>query len=124
MIAVKEFFTYDSEVFLSETEVYETLTVDSILNFDIELGKEGQEGSIIYFKIYYNILCLEKDFDKNKNEIGYLYYLLGYYTGMFYHPANGKDIGLSFLKKALTITNDDTVLKEIMVTITMLEGYP
>ena len=63
-------------------------------------------------------MCLEKDFDKNKNEIGYLYYLLGYYTGMFYHPANGKDIGLSFLKKALTITNDDTVLEEILVTIT------
>lgn len=124
MIGVKEFFTYDSNIFLSGNNVYETLTVDIILSFDIELRKEGQEGAIIYFKIYYNILCLEKDFDKNKNEIGYLYYLLGYYTGMFYHPANGKDIGLSFLKKALTITNDDTVLEQIMVTITMLEGYP
>ena len=55
MITVKDFFTYDSDVFLSGTEVYGTLTVDRILNFDTELRKEGQEDSIIYFKIYYNI---------------------------------------------------------------------
>lgn len=121
---IKDFFEYQNESFLSGTEVYKVLNLDSILNFDTELGKEGQDGSIIYFKIYYNILCLEKDFEKNKNEIAYLYYLLGYYTGMFYHPANGKEIGLSFLKKALTITKDDALLEKIMETIVMIEGYP
>ncbi|MDO5725196.1 MAG: hypothetical protein Q4P29_02715 [Tissierellia bacterium] len=90
MYRLNEYFSYDYEPKLSGDEIYELLTETSILEAEEYLKDRGEEISNIYFKLFAQILYLEENIDENKRELAYLYHLVGYYLGMFFHPTNGE----------------------------------
>lgn len=109
---IKSYFSFENKPNLICKEIYSLLTEDSILESETYLFGENIDVSNIYFKLLSQVNYLENDFENNKNEIAYVYYLIGYYIGLFLHPFDGDDIAINYINKAILIeTNKEKLSK-------------
>lgn len=118
---IKSYFSFNNEFNLEGEEIYTLLTEDSILEAEELLIKEGIDISNIYFKLLSQVQFLERDFEKNKNEIAYIYHLIGYYIGLFLHPFDGDKIAINYINKAISIETNKEKLNKYKETIKMIK---
>ncbi len=118
---IKNYFSYSNKPKLEGNSIYELLTETSILEAEDLLSEEDIDVSNVYFKLLAQVNYLENEFEKNKREIAYIYYLIGYYVGLFLHPFNGDEIALSYINKAVLIETDEQKIEKYKKTILMIE---
>lgn len=118
---IKNYFSYSNKPKLEGNGIYELLTETSILEAEDLLSEEDIDVSNVYFKLLAQVNYLENEFEKNKREIAYIYYLIGYYVGLFLHPFNGDEIALSYINKAVLIETDEQKIEKYKETILMIE---
>lgn len=116
-----DYFTYENKTKLENDDIYTILTEESILEAENLLIKKNIDICNIYFKLLGEVQYLEKDFEKNKFEIAYLYHLIGYYIGLFLHPFNGDEIAINYIEKAIYIEKDKIKLNKYRETIKMIK---
>lgn len=118
---IKSYFSFNNEFNLEGEEICTLLTEDSILEAEELLIKEGIDISNIYFKLLSQVQFLERDFEKNQNEIAYIYHLIGYYIGLFLHPFDGDKIAINYINKAISIETNKEKLNKYKETIKMIK---
>lgn len=120
MDKIKSYFSFENIPQLNGEEVYTVLTEVSILEAENILIQENMDVSNIYFKLLAQVNYLAQEFEKNKNEIAYLYYLIGYYVGLFLHPMNGNEIAVNYINKAIRIESSPEKIEKYKETISMI----
>lgn len=118
---IKTYFSFENESKLEGEEIYTLLTEVSILEAEELLSKENIDISNIYFKLLSQVQYLEIDFEKNINEIAYIYHLIGYYVGLFLHPFNGDEIAINYINKAIFIETNKERVNKYKETIKMIK---
>lgn len=118
---LKKYLQYHHPARLQGDNVYRVLNEESILEAETILREEGQELSNLYFKVLANICYLEKESAQNREEIAYLYYLLVYYLGLFFHPTNGEEIAFHYLDKASELRSKAEVQEKIETVKSMIK---
>lgn len=121
MKEIKSYFSFENIPQLRGEEVYTILTEDSILNAENILMQEKIDVSNIFFKLLSQIHYLEHEFEKNKEEIAHIYYLMGYYVGLFLHPFNGNEIAVNYINKAIKIESSQEKIEKYRETIAMIK---
>lgn len=121
MKEIRSYFSFENIPQLRGEEVYTILTEDSILSVEDILIQENIDVSNIFFKLLSQVNYLENEFEKNKEEIAYIYYLMGYYVGLFLHPFNGNEIAVNYINKAIRIESSQEKIEKYRETISMIK---
>ena len=121
MKKIKSYFSFENESFLEGEEVFDVLTETSILEAEEYLSEQKVDVSNIYFKLLSQLQFLENDYEKNKDEIAYLYHLIGYYVGLFLHPFDGDKIAIHYNNKAISIEKNSKRIEQYKETIKMIQ---
>lgn len=120
MITLNEYFNYENTYKLNAEEVYDLIDIETILEAEIMLNEEGLSNDNIYFKLLSQVQHFEKEFEKNRDVISYLYFIIGYYVGLFLHPMTGDEIAINYLKRAISIEKNETNINKYKETIDMI----
>lgn len=120
MITLNEYFNYENTYKLNAEEVYDLIDIETILEAEIMLNEEGLSNDNIYFKLLSQVQHFEKEFEKNRDVISYLYFIIGYYVGLFLHPMTGDEIAINYLKRAISIEENETNINKYKETIDMI----
>lgn len=121
MKKIKSYFSFENESFLEGEEVFDVLTEASILEAEEYLSEQKADVSNIYFKLLSQLQFLENDYEKNKDEIAYLYHLIGYYVGLLLHPFDGDKIAIHYINKAISIEKNSKRIEQYKETIKMIQ---
>lgn len=121
MNKLRNYFDYNYKPTLQGEMITQLLNETSILEAEDILKKDGQDSANIYFKLLAHVMYLEEEPTENKDDIAYLYYLIGYYIGLFYHPTNGDEIAKGYLNMALKLSNDQQLIEKCLTTIAMID---
>ena len=120
MITLNKYFDYENTYKLNTKEVYKLLDIETILEAEIMLNEEGLSSDNIYFKLLSQVQYFEKEFEKNKEVISYMYFIIGYYVGLFLHPMTGDEIAINYLNKAISIEENEENIEKYKETIDMI----
>ncbi len=120
MITLEAYFDYYNEYMLTAEETFELITTDSVLVIEDIFFKENVDTNNIYFRLLAQLLHFEKDPKTNKDVIIYLNYIIGYYVGLFLHPASGDALGIHYLKKAISLESSEDKIKLYETIIDMI----
>lgn len=85
------------------------------------MSEQNINVSNIYFKLLSQVQYLENNFEKNKDEIAYLYYLIGYYVGLFLHPFNVDEVAINYINKSISIEINKDKVSKYEETIKMIK---
>ena len=123
MITIEDYFDPYNEYKLTIEETYELITTISILEMERTFENKGLDPNNIVFRLLSQVYYFEIELEKNKEVIAYLYYILGYYIGLFLHPYSGDDIAVHYLEKSMTLETDRSKIEEYKTTISMITDY-
>lgn len=122
MITLDEYFAYEHEPRLTGEALYALLDEQSVLSAMEGMLSRGENECNVYFKLLAQLLYLEKDLETHRDEAAYLCYLIGYVLGLFLHPANGDQLAISYLHRAMALKDDVGHLSRCLETLRMIEG--
>lgn len=120
MITLKEYFSFENTYKLNTEEVYNLIDTKTILEAEIMINEEGLSCDNIYFKLLSQVQYFEKKFEENKEVISYLYFIIGYYVGLFLHPMTGDEVAINYLNKAISIEENEKNIEKYKETIDMI----
>ncbi|MSU01114.1 hypothetical protein [Tissierella pigra] len=118
---IKSYFSFENESKLEGEEIYTLLTEVSILEAEGILSEQNIDVSNIYFKLLSQVQYLESDFERNQDEIAYIYHLIGYYVGLFLHPFNGDEVAINYINRAILIEKNEERVNKYKETIKMIK---
>ncbi|MBU5425429.1 hypothetical protein KQI41_03295 [Tissierella pigra] len=118
---IKSYFSFENESKLEGEEIYTLLTEVSILEAEGILSEQNIDVSNIYFKLLSQVQYLENDFERNQDEIAYIYHLIGYYVGLFLHPFNGDEVAINYINRAILIEKNEERVNKYKETIKMIK---
>lgn len=120
VLTLEDYFNHESVYKLKTEEVYELINTKTILEIEIKLNEQGINSDNIYFRLLSQVQYFEKEFEKNKDVLAYLYYIIVYYVGLFLHPMSGDEIGINYLNKAISIEDSKEKIENYKVIIKMI----
>lgn len=122
MITLEAYFAWEHEPRLEGSALYELLNEQSILEAAEAMNRRGEQDSNVYFKLLAQLHYLDRNGESHRPERAYLHYLIGYYVGLFLHPANGDQLALHHLHRSMALQDDTEHLSRCLEVIRMMEG--
>ncbi|CAM3711679.1 hypothetical protein ERUR111494_08125 [Erysipelothrix urinaevulpis] len=120
MTTLKKYFSFGNNDKLTAKEVYKHITLVSVLEVENFLNDNNINSENVYFKLISQIQYFEKKTEQNKEVIAYLYYIIGYYVGLFLHPMSGDEVAINYLNKSISIDNSRNNVIRCKETIDMI----
>lgn len=112
LLIIDDFFSYNSTYMLNPEEVHQILNEESILLAVDQVIEETDDDSNIYFRLLSQLNYLKDNYNEEYSTIAYVYYLIGYFVGLFLHPMSGDEIAIHYLNKAISLETNQ-VKKEL-----------